>query len=104
MDECVPVKLVRLLTGHTFATALEKGGAVSKMDASSIWLKRNLICSLSAIETFNTSKTSKNRTIAILLLSTNHWPTLKSQVATIQAALNTIKLGEFTLVNVPLND
>lgn len=25
MDECVPLKLVRLLAGHTFTTALDKG-------------------------------------------------------------------------------
>jgi hypothetical protein len=25
VDECVPLKLVRLLTGHTFTTALERG-------------------------------------------------------------------------------
>ena len=25
MDECVPLKLLRLLTGHTFTTAVDKG-------------------------------------------------------------------------------
>jgi len=40
------------------------------------------------------------RKIAILLLSTNHWPTLKGQVALVQSALDKVRPGEFVRVEV----
>jgi hypothetical protein len=43
----------------------------------------------------------KGRRIAILLLSTNHWPTLKQQVPLIQAALDDLKSEQFIRVLIP---
>ena len=40
------------------------------------------------------------RKIAILLLSTNHWPTLKGQVALVQSALDKVRPGEFVRVEI----
>jgi len=45
----------------------------------------------------------KGRKIAILLLSTNHWPTLKKHVELVQAALDKISSGEFARVEIPKN-
>ena len=43
----------------------------------------------------------KGRSIAILLLSTNHWPTLKKQVPLVQAALDKVRRGAFARVEIP---
>jgi len=101
VDECVPLKLVRLLTGHTFTTALDKGWGGFKNG-------RLLALAEPEFDLFFTCDTNleyqqnlKGRKIAIFLLSTNHWPTLKSQVARVQAALGKIKPGEFVRVEIP---
>jgi predicted nuclease of predicted toxin-antitoxin system len=95
VDECVPLKLVRLLTGHVFSTAQQKG-----------WdgFSNGKLLSLAEPE-FDLFRTSdrnlqyqqnlKGRKIAILLLSTNHWQTLKKRVELVQAALDKISSGEF---------
>jgi hypothetical protein len=46
----------------------------------------------------------RGRKIAILALSTNHWPTLRRQVAIVQTALDKIKPGEFVRVDIPKTD
>lgn len=100
MDECVPLKLVRLLTGHTFETALTKGWG-------SFTNGRLLNLAESEFDLFFTSDSNlqyqqnlRGRQIAILLLSTNHWPTLKGQVAAVQVALDGVKPGEFVRVEI----
>jgi len=45
VDECVPLKLVRLLTSHNFSTRSKKAGMVSAMENFSRKPSRNLICS-----------------------------------------------------------
>jgi hypothetical protein len=45
----------------------------------------------------------KGRKIAILLLSTNHWPTLKRHAGLVQAALGKISSGEFARLEIPKN-
>ena len=42
----------------------------------------------------------RGRKIAILALSTNHWPTLKSQADLVQAAVDKITPGEFMRVEI----
>ena len=39
------------------------------------------------------------RPFAVLLLSTNHWPTVRPHVASIAKALETVKLGTITKVD-----
>ena len=41
------------------------------------------------------------RKIAVLLLSTNHWPTLKKRVPLVQAALDKIRPNEFVRLEIP---
>jgi hypothetical protein len=42
----------------------------------------------------------KGRKIAVLLLSTIHWPTLKKQVPLVQAALDKIRPNEFVRLEI----
>ena len=95
VDECVPVKLVRLLTEHTFITA-------QKMGWGSFANGRLLAVAESKFDLFLTcdrnleyQQNLKGRKIAILMLSTNHWPTLKEKAHLVQTALDRIEPGEF---------
>jgi len=102
VDECVPLKLVRLLTGHKFVTAQLRGWGSYKNG-------RLLALAESEFEVFLTCDRNLayqqnlcGRKIAVLALSTNHWPTLKSQAVIVQAELDKIVPGEFVRVKIPL--
>ena len=101
MDECVPFKLVRLLTGHTFTTVQDKGWGGFKNGRLLALAEPEFDLFLTCDRNLEYQQNLKGRTIAILLLSTNHWPTLRGQAALVQAALDKIKHGEFVRVEIP---
>jgi hypothetical protein len=43
----------------------------------------------------------RGRKIGILLLSTNHWPTLKQHATLVQAALDKLQPNQFARVEIP---
>lgn len=100
-DECVPLKLVRLLTGHTFATAQQQGWGGFKNGNLLQAAEREFDVFLTSDRNLEYQQNLRGRKIAILLLSTNHWPTLKPNTLLVQIALNKIKPGEFVRVEIP---
>ena len=101
VDECVPLKLVRLLTGHNFSTAQQKswdGFTNGKLLALA---EPEFDLFLTSDRNLQYQQNLKGRKIAILLLSTNHWPTLKSQVPLVQTAVDKIQTGQFVRVEIP---
>lgn len=102
VDECVPVKLVRLLAGHTFVTAQEKGWGSFKNGQLLSLAEPEFDLFLTCDRNLQYQQNLKGRRIAILLLSTNHWPTLKRQANLVQAALGKIQPGQFLTVEIPL--
>ena len=101
VDECVPLKLVRLLTGHTFATAQQKGWGGFKNGRLIELAGPGFDLFLTSDRNLQYQQNLKGRKIAVLLLSTNHWPTLKKQVPLVQAALDKILPDEFTRLEIP---
>ena len=103
VDECVPLKLVRLLTGHDFSTAQQKGwdGFSNGKLLALAELEFDLF--LTSDLNLQYQQNLKGRKIAILLLSTNHWPTLMKHVELVQTALDKISSGEFARVEIPKN-
>ena len=101
VDECVPLKLVRLLTGHTFATAQQKGWGGFKNGRLLTLAEPEFALFLTSDRNLQYQQNLKGRKIAVLLLSTNHWPTLKKQVPLVQAALDKIRPNEFVRVEIP---
>ena len=77
MDECVPLKLVRLLTRHTFITALQKGWGSFKNGRLLALAELEFDLFLTCDRNLQYQQNLKDRKIAVLLLSSNHWPTLK---------------------------
>ncbi len=102
MDECVPLKLVRALKGHEFTTALERGWGSFKNGRLLALAEREFELFLTADRNLEYQQNLKGRKIAILLLSTNHWPTLKNQVALVQTALDHVQPAELVRLEIPI--
>ena len=100
MDECVPLKLVRLLTDHTFATALDKGWGGFKNGRLLALAEPDFDLLLICDTNLQYQQNLMVRRIAVLRLSTNHWPTLKGQVVLVQSALDKVRPGEFVRVEI----
>ena len=103
VDECVPLKLVRLLTGHAFSTAQQKGWDGFSNGKLLAQAEQEFDLFLTSDRNLQYQQNLKGRKIAILLLSTNHWPTLKKYVGLVQAAVNKISSGEFVRLEIPKN-
>ncbi len=101
VDECVPLKLARLLTGHTFITAQQKGWGGFKNGKLLTLAEPEFDLFLTSDRNLQYQQNLRGRKIAILLLSMNHWPTLKRQARLVQTALDKIRQGEFVRVEIP---
>ena len=91
VDECVPLKLVRLLTSHEFTTALQKGWGSFTNGRLLTLAESDFDLFLTADRNIPYQQNLRGRKIAVLMLSTNHWPTLKKQVTLVQAALDKVR-------------
>jgi hypothetical protein len=103
VDECVPLKLVRLLSGHTFATAQQQGWGGFKNGKLLEVAELEFDSFLTSDRNLEYQQNLKGRKISILLLSTNHWPTLKRHTALVQTALDKLQPNEFVQVEIPIN-
>lgn len=101
VDECVPLKLLRLLSGHEFTTALEQGWGSFKNGRLLALAELAFDLFLSCDRNLEYQQNLKDRKIAILLLSTNHWPTLRRHAALVQSALDSAQRGKFSHIEIP---
>lgn len=101
VDECVPFKLVRLLIGHEFTTAQTKGWGSYKNGQLLALAETEFDLFLSCDRNLEYQQNLKGRKIAVVLLSTNHWPTLKRHFTIVQATLDGTQPGEFRAVEIP---
>ena len=101
VDECVPLKLVRLLSGHTFTTAQQQGWGGFKNGKLLEVAEREFDSFLTSDRNLEYQQNLKGRKIGILLLSTNHWPTLKQHAPLVQTALDKLQPNEFARVEIP---
>lgn len=104
VDECVPLKLVRVLTGHAFVTAQEKGWGSFKNGKLLALAEPEFDLFLTCDRNLQYQQNLQGRKISILLLATNHWPTLKGQASLVQAALEKVKPGELLTLEIPRNE
>ena len=100
VDECVPLKLVRLLTGHDLTTAQQKGWGSFSNGKLLALAEGEFHLFLTCDRNLEYQQNLRGRKIAIILLSTNHWPTLKAQAQFVQAALDRVQAGEFLRVEI----
>jgi hypothetical protein len=100
LDECVPQPLRNLLPGHDIQTAQEMGWGRLK---NGELIRR---ADESGFEVFVTSDQNlryqqnlTGRHIALLILSTNYWPTLRDHASKIEAVLTTLHPGQYSEVS-----
>ncbi len=101
VDECVPFKLILLLIGHEFTTAQAKGWGSYKNGHLLAVAETEFDLFLSCDRNLEYQQNLKDRKIAVVLLSTNHWPTLKRHFSIVQASLDGTHPGEFKAVDIP---
>ena len=101
-DECVPRPLLKLLTGHEVKTAQDMG-----------WnrMKNGELIRTAEAEGFDVFVTSdknlqyqqnlRGREIALLVLSTNHWPALAKECALVRSALASLQPGQYIDLAIP---
>ena len=95
LDACTPCPLRGFLPGHAFSTAQEMGwGALKNGDL--------LRQAEGQFEAFNSTDQNLKyqqqvvgRKLAILVLPTNDWPTIRSKGAEVAAKVATLKPGDF---------
>ena len=101
-DECVPRPLGKLLVDHQIKTAqelgwgrLKNGALIQKAESG-------------GFEVFVTSDQNLvyqqnlgNRKIALLVLSTNYWPSLQRHHRLVASALSVIRPGQYQEITIP---
>jgi len=90
-DQNVPRTLAPLLSGHTVKTAADQGWQEISdgdllVEASKAGFEILVTCDQSIRYQQNISR----RTIGLIELSTNHWPTIRANAAKILDAINTL--------------
>ena len=98
-DQGVPVPLRRHLTGHTVATAYERGWSnLSNGDLIQA-AESEFELLVTTDQNLRYQQNLTGRRIAILVLPTTRWPEIQLNADRVLAAVNTMKPGEFRELN-----
>ena len=102
-DECVPRPLRALLSAHEIKTAQEMGwgrlkNGVLIQQAES----RGFEVFVTSDKNLRYQQNLQGRTIALLVLSTNYWPTLRQQHNLVISALALIRPGQYFELTIPV--
>ena len=94
-DNSVPWGISRHLAGHTIQSAkkmgwatLENGNLLTAAEAVGFDILITSDQNLPYQQSFTTRK------IAVLILSTNHWPTIEPEVARVKSAVDFLQAGQ----------
>jgi hypothetical protein len=101
VDECVPLKLVRMLADHQLTTVLEMGWGSYSNGRLLALAETQFDLFLTCDRNLEYQQNLKGRKISVILLSTNHWPALRKHAALVQAALNQARPADFLSVAIP---
>jgi len=101
-DECVPRPLRGLLAAYEISTAQElgwgrltNGALIQKAESSEFEVF------VTSDKNLKYQQNLQSRTIALLVLSTNYWPTLQQQHDLIISALAVIQPGQYLELTIP---
>jgi len=95
-DECVPRPLRRLLTSHEIRTAQEMGwGRLKNGELIRRAEESGFVAFVTSDQNLRYQQNLADRQIALLILSTNYWPALRSQTEKIEAALAKLLPGQY---------
>jgi hypothetical protein len=98
-DENVPEGIRRLLIGHTVQTAPELGLAgLTNGDLIEAAEKAGFDVMVTADQNLTYQQNLAGRQLALVVLTTNHWDTIRPAAARIVAAVEAIQSGGFVTV------
>lgn len=101
-DECVPRPLRKLLAAYEIKTAQEMGwGRMKNGELVRQAETGGFGVFVTSDQNLQYQQNLQDRKIAMLVLSTNYWPTLEKQHALVASALSVIQPGQFLELTVP---
>ena len=95
LDACVPRPLRRCLLDHSVRTAQDMGWSGLKNGDLLREAERQFEVFISTDQNLKHQQRVTGRRLAILVLPTNDWPTIRSRGAEIAAKTATLKPGDF---------
>ena len=98
IDECLPAPLQAALTGHELRTVQQAGWDGVKNGELLQLAGAQFDVFLTADKNLRYQQNLAGRKLSIVLLPTNHWPTLRSHLPEIQAALDVAQPFGFSVV------
>ena len=101
LDACAPRPLRKLLPGHSVGTAQEMGWGGLKNGDLFREAERQFEVFISTDQNLKYQQQVVGRKLAILVLPTNDWPTIRSKGTEIAAKVATLKPGDFVELDWP---
>lgn len=102
LDANLPLGLKLVLRGHEVATAFEMGWSLLTNGALIEAAERaGFNVMITADQNIAYQQNLTGRMLAIIELSTNHWPTIRPDVARLVAAVEAIRPGDYVTVAFP---
>ena len=95
LDACTPRPLRQFLADHSVSTAQEMGWGQLKNGALLHEAERQFEVFISTDQNLKRQQQVLGRTLAILVLPTNDWPTIRSRGTEIAAKVVTLEPGDF---------
>lgn len=99
LDACVPRPLRKLLPDHTVQTAQEMGWGELKNGALLQAVEPEFDAFLTSDQNLKYQQKVSGRKLAILVLPTNDWPTIRLHTDEIAAKVAALKPGDFVELN-----
>ncbi len=102
LDQNLPLGLRQFLNPHTVMTADEEGWSeFLNGDLLRVAEEHGFDLLLTADQSLSYQQNLMGRRLAIGVLTTNHWPSVRSSAGAIAAAVDTCRVGDFFIVKVP---
>jgi hypothetical protein len=102
LDECVPVQIRNALVGHDVSTAQEMGwSGIGNGELLQRAEQAGFDLFIVADKNLRHQQNLKGRTLAILVLWTNHRPTLEKHFDKIKLAAESIHAGNYVVLENP---
>jgi len=98
IDECLPRPLKSRLLGHDYRTVQEMGWDGVKNGQLLLLAESQFEVFLTGDKNLRYQQNLTERQIAIVLLHTTHWPTLRRELVVIQQAMDKVRPQDFVEV------
>jgi len=99
-DQNVPRSLAKLLTGHSTRTAADQGwGELENGDLLKAAAEAGFDVIITADQNIVYQQNMATRPIGLVVLSTNHWPTIRTDVARVLQAVAALEPFGFAFVD-----